>query len=141
MNLSNVIQCKICRRMFQYSGYGDKLCPSCKTEDEENFQKVKTYLRDNPGKTLMQTSEDCEVPVERIRAWLKDERLEYTGAGDTGLVCEHCGKPITSGTMCEECRQSFARAAGEMQRSIEKPVPEHIKKKHDGDKMRFLGRR
>ena len=139
--LDSFKQCRICRGLFQYSGYGPEVCPACKKEDEEMFDRVKTYLRDNPGRTLHQTAKDCDVPESRIRDWLKEERLEYTGKGETGLFCEHCGKPIMSGRLCDECRMSFAKAAGEMRRSIEKPAPERKKIAHDGDRMRFLGKR
>lgn len=141
MGLDNVKKCRGCRRIFQYPGYGPELCPACRQEDEEMFTKVKTYLRDNPGRTLTQTSEDCEVPKERIRAWLKEERLEFSGSGETGLTCEKCGKQISSGTICDECRQAMSRAAGEIMRSMDKPVAERPKVTHTGDKMRFLGRK
>lgn len=139
--LDSFKQCRICRKIFQYPGYGAQVCPACKKEDEEMFERVKTYLRDNPGKSIHQTARDCEVSESRIRDWLKEERLEYTGSGDTGLFCERCGKSITSGRFCDECRMSYAKAAGEMKRSIEKPAAERPKIAHDGDKMRFLGRK
>lgn len=140
--LDSFKQCRICRRPFQYQGFGAQVCERCKKEDEEMFDKVKTFLRDNPGMTMHETAKECEVPEARIREWLKEERLEFTGSGDTGLNCEHCGKPIQSGKLCDECRMAFTKAAGEMRASIEKPSAELPKKKtHDGDKMRFLGRR
>ncbi len=141
MDLNKVFTCGKCRRMFQYPGYGPKLCPECKKQDDEDYEKVKTYLRDNPGRTLYQTSEDCNVSIEEIRGWLKDERLEYKGEGSTGLVCEHCGAPITSGKLCDECRMAYSRAAGEMARSLSRPTEEKKKPVHNGDRMRFLGGR
>ncbi len=104
------------------------------------FDRVKTYLRDNPGRTLDQTARDCDVPPAQIREWLKEERLEFSGDGETGLVCEHCGKPIMSGKLCDECRMAYARAAGEMKRSVARPTEEKPKKNTDKDRMRFLGR-
>ena len=126
--------------MFQYPGFGSKYCPSCRKKDEEDYNRVKTYLRDNPGRTLYQTSEDCEVKIEVIREWLKDERLEYKGDGETGLTCERCGAPITSGKLCDECRMAYSKAAGEMASSVSRSV-ENKPPSHSGDKMRFLGRR
>ncbi len=140
MNLSNVIKCKNCRRIFTYLGYGAKLCPECRKIDEKEFQKVKNYLRDFPGRTLNQTAEDCDVKPETIRNWLREERLEYTEAKDTGLICENCGKPIISGHLCEECKMAVSRAAGELSRSMER-APEVTKvKTQSGDRMRFLSR-
>jgi len=141
MSLENVIHCKICKRMFQYVGFGDKICPACKEKDEEDFQRVKTYLRDNPGRTVNQTAEDCDVPTERIRAWLRDERLEFTGTGETGLTCERCGAPIMSGTICDVCRQTLNKVAGEMQRSVDHKVDKPVVKDKMKDKMFILGKR
>jgi DNA-directed RNA polymerase subunit RPC12/RpoP len=138
MNIENIRKCTICHHLFQYSGYGRIVCPTCRAQDEEQFKKVKDYLRNNPGRTLIQTAEDCDVPQERIRAWLREERLEYTGTGETGLRCEHCGTPILSGTICETCRQQLNRVAGELRNSIEKPVETVVKKERDKEKMRFL---
>lgn len=141
MGLESIKRCKICRAMFQYSGYGPELCPRCKSEDEEKFKMVKSYLRNNPGKTMHQTAIDCEVEEARIRMWLREERLEYANPGDTGLTCEKCGKPITSGTICDECRQGMSKAVAEMARSMERPAIEKPVQARNGDKMRFLGRR
>lgn len=143
MGIENIKKCRICNHFFQYPGFGPLMCPQCKAEDEEQFKKVKTYLRDYPGTSLVTVSEACSVPVERIRMWLKDERLEYTDAKDTGLVCEECGRPIASGTLCDECRQALTRTAGEIQRSLDRPKPVEavIKKADNRDKMRFLNRR
>ena len=139
--LDSFKQCRLCRRVFQYPGYGAQVCPMCKKEDDEMFERVKKYLRDNPGSTLYMTAEECDVPESRIRDWLKEERLEYTGSGETGLTCEHCGKPVRSGRLCDECKLSFSKAAGEMKRSLDKPAAEKPKIVHDGEKMRFLGKR
>ena len=142
MDLQKVKKCVVCRRLFEYPGYGPQMCPMCKIEDEAQFKRVKDYLRDNPGKTLMETSKDCDVTVDRIRFWLKDERLVYADIKDTGLVCENCGTPITTGTLCEECRQSFIKTAGEMKRSMDVPkISDTVVKKNTGDRMRFLNHR
>ncbi len=140
MGLENVTTCKVCRRIFQYPGFGPELCPLCRKADEEEFQKVKTFLRDNPGSTLSVTSEACGVSQAHIRLWLRDERLEYDVEGDTGLVCEECGKPIRSGRLCDGCRLTKARVAGELTRSVERPENAPVRSDM-GERMRFLGRR
>ena len=143
MSLENVIRCHQCRKIFTYLGYGPELCPECRKKDEEDFTKVKSYLRENPGKTLAQTAEDCDVKIETIRQWLRDERLEYSKAGDTGITCEKCGKPIRSGHICNECRAANARMAGELSAMVaKKPVVKAPEERKDHkDQMRFLGKR
>ncbi|MCR4590359.1 MAG: flagellar protein [Lachnospiraceae bacterium] len=137
----DVQRCGICRKLFQYGGIGPVLCPGCREQDEEDFQRVKNYLRDNPGRTVVETAKACEVDPDRIRAWLKDERLEFTGDGNTGLFCEKCGAAIASGTICDDCRMALSRAAGELMRSIERPTAEQKVVSKGKDRMRFLGRK
>ena len=142
MGLDNYKKCRVCKGIFLYSGYGPQMCPTCIKQDEEDFKKVKTYLRDNPGRSVTQTAEDCDVKIERIREWLREERLEFTDSHGADLKCERCGTSILSGTLCDECRQTLARSVGVMKRSMERaPTSDVIKPKESGNKMRFLNKR
>ncbi len=139
--MDNVRQCRVCKRLFRYQGFGAGTCPICRKEDDEMFTRVKTYLRDHYGSTLVEVSMECDVPMERIKEWLKEERLEYTGGGDTGLVCEKCGTPILSGRLCDNCRMSYAKAARSMEQTVKKPEEKRPERTSTGDRMRFLGKK
>ncbi len=98
----NVRNCKRCGKMFNYVT-GIPICPNCKEEMEKKFQEVKEYIRDHKGVGIQEVSEACDVDVQQIRAWLRDDRLEVTEDSAIMLNCESCGAPIRSGRFCPKC--------------------------------------
>ncbi len=136
--MADIRTCRNCRRMF--TDYTNRrLCPDCAKIEDEAFDKVKEYIRDNPDATITSTAKECDVSENLIRQWLKEERLEYKNAEMAGLRCEKCGAPITSGRHCQKCRSSLYRELGAVLRAEEKPV-ELPKPSAGGSKMRFLGK-
>ncbi len=128
--------CSRCRKFFNYIG-GERICPACKEELEKEFQKVKEYIRDNKGATVIQVAKDCEVSEKMIREWVRQERLEMSST-DGEFVCEKCGASITSGRFCAKCKNDMVDS---LSSAIKKDAPkvEPAKKPgHDGNKMRFL---
>ncbi len=121
----DVRTCKKCGKLFQYSGIGEVFCPVCKQKDEEDFEKVKKYINDNPGTSIEKVSEETEVSVKLITKWLREERLIIT-KGATLLKCEKCGKPIAAGKLCDTCKQNLAKGfieSGLGAKKIQTPPP------------------
>lgn len=104
----DIRNCRNCGSMFQYTG--DKICPKCKKELEDKLQEVKEYINTHERVTVMQVSEELDVPVKQIRRWIQEERLMFAPGVDTGLVCQKCGMPIESGTMCAKCKDRLKSA-------------------------------
>ena len=73
MNLRN---CSRCGKMFNYIA-GPIMCENCKKELEEDFQKVKKYITDNPTASLKQITDDNNVKTSQIREWIREERLMF----------------------------------------------------------------
>lgn len=96
-----IINCKKCGKIFNYDGY--KVCLSCRKLEEEDFQKVKTYLYKNSGASMQQVAEETEVPVKKIIEYLRQGKLETKDNENFVLGCEKCGEPIKSGHYCEKC--------------------------------------
>lgn len=118
--------CKICRKIFQYVS-GPVYCPACKKLDEEDFEKVRTFLRDFPGANMREVTENTGVSPNKISRWLKEERLEVSESSPIALNCENCGIRIRSGRFCVECSKSLARemmkAGRELKMSLEEKNP------------------
>ena len=72
-----VRNCRVCNRVFDYLGYGPQVCPECLKKEEELFEKVRSYLESHPRATLVQTTQDTGVPLRKLQAWIKEERLAY----------------------------------------------------------------
>lgn len=97
---ANLKNCPECGRLFAYVGVN--LCPRCIEEEEEQYQIVRRYVRDNIGANIWEVSEETGVEEERILRFLRDGRLQSKGL-EMVLHCERCGKSIQSGRYCEQC--------------------------------------
>lgn len=106
MDLRN---CTKCGRVFSYNGV--PICSRCSNTDEEDFKRVKEYLYDNPGATVMEVSEETGVSEKQILRYLRESRIEIRDENNMFLDCERCGKPIKSGRFCDTC-------IGEMQKEF-----------------------
>lgn len=132
----NVRNCKKCGKLFNYVS-GVPMCPACREALEEKFQEVKKYVQDNKGVTIHDVVENCEVEAQQVRQWVREERLEFSGDGATGIVCEKCGATITTGRFCAKCKNEMT---ANLNSALPKKPKVEPKKKDvkDPAKMRFL---
>ena len=134
----NVKNCRGCGKIFNYIT-GPKLCPGCRQGLEEKFQRVKTYIRENPGVGIRQVSEECVVETSLINQWLKDERLELSESSSLLLNCESCGQPIRTGRYCDKCKMSMSQTLRSVMRGADSATPAApARASKDNAKMRFL---
>lgn len=132
-----VRNCRKCGRIFNYVA-GPIYCQSCREELEKKFQSVKTYIRENPGVSIQEVSETCDVPTSQIHQWLREERLQLADGSAITLECEGCGGAIQSGRYCDRCKKELTTGFRQSIRpNLTKPEP--VKKQDDAkSKMRFL---
>ncbi|MDR2546050.1 MAG: flagellar protein [Lachnospiraceae bacterium] len=132
----NVRNCRVCKKLFNYV-YGPPVCPLCKDAKEKKFQEVKKYIQDHRGANIHQVSEDCEVEVNQINQWIREERLQFAEDSPIRVSCEKCGEMIRAGVYCDKCKADMANTLGNVYKK--EPIKEEPKKKQsDRDKMRFL---
>ena len=98
----NIRNCRMCGHIFNYVA-GPFLCPHCREKMEAKFQEVKEYIRNNPGVSIQDVSENCDVEPSQIQQWLREERLELTEGSSILLNCEKCGAPTAA--------EDFAKSA------------------------------
>ena len=133
MNLRN---CSRCGKMFNYLA-GPIMCENCKKELEDDFQRVKKYITDNPTASLKQITDDNNVKTSQIREWIREERLMFAKNSPIQLTCENCGAPIQTGRYCVKCKGAMANG---LTNAFTKSKPE-LKKtlpKDEKGGMRFL---
>ncbi len=127
--------CVRCKKMFQHIT-GPSVCPRCRQIEEDQFQQVKEYLRDNPGAAMNVVSEETHVPVKIIQGFLREGRLEVVYGSPMMIKCEKCGESISTGRYCNKCKAALvgelSAAANELTRGKESNHEEH------NEKMRFL---
>lgn len=133
----DVRTCKYCRRIFNYLS-GANVCPACREKLEEKFQEVKAYVQEHKGAGIREVAEECEVEVNQIRQWLREERLELTESSAIVLNCESCGAPIRCGRFCDKCKNVLANNLQSVIKGKEPLPPARNKMEKDNARMRFL---
>lgn len=106
MNLKN---CSRCKRIFSTSS-DTTVCQNCIKRDEEEFKKVREYLRENRGADINTVSEETGVTTKVITKYLKEGRLEVSEGISSFLRCEKCGVSIRTGRYCNECSRKISRS-------------------------------
>lgn len=134
--------CRRCNKVYNYMG-GMPLCPACKEADEADFKRLKEYLYKNPGASISLVANELEMSVSKIKAYLKDGRLEIIGdEGNFFLECERCGKAIRTGRYCDLCAKEvtsqISSTAKEMNSTLARPEDDNSAKKGIG--MRYLNK-
>lgn len=140
--MAEIRNCPRCGKIFTY--IGRPICATCIETEESEFKIVKEYIYDHPGATISEVSHETDVTVEKIMRFLREERLEIKSENNNLLLeCERCGRPITSGRFCDNCRgqinKEFKREFG-LERKAPEPKPQP-KPKSEKDKMYTATRR
>lgn len=130
MDLRN---CTKCGRVFSYNGV--PICSRCSNTDEEDFKRVKEYLYDNPGATVMEVSEETGVSEKQILRYLRESRIEIRDENNIFLDCERCGKPIKSGRFCDTCVGELQKEFGSVIKAAIKKQPESRSSNTGQEKM------
>ena len=133
----NVRNCRKCGKLFNLV-MGVPICPACKEALEKKFQEVKKYVPDNKGVTIHDVVENCEVEAQQVRQWVREERLEFSSEGVTGIICEKCGTTIATGRFCAKCKAEMTNDLSSAIPKKKHEAPKKSKDPRDNPKMRFL---
>ena len=100
--MNKVKQCKQCGRLFE--SFGESLCSRCIAELEDLYTKVKDYVYDHPDANVFDVSKETGVPEKTVLEFLREGKLSMNAAE---LECEECGKSISTGRLCSECKNKL----------------------------------
>ncbi len=131
----NVRNCRKCGRIFNYA-IGPVICPRCKEKVEEKFQEVKKFVQDNGSAGISQISSECNVEIQQIQQWIREERLVFSEDSPIGIECESCGTMIKTGRFCEKCKREMVKEFSPVDKKQVLLTPD--KKQIDRAKMRYL---
>lgn len=105
--MPEIAQCRICNKPFQ--SYGSKICYKCLDEVDEAFVRIREFLYDNPDKsTIDEICEATNTPKKIVIHLIHENRLSASDGNYGGLVCRYCHRPISSGMMCDKCRNDLS---------------------------------
>lgn len=126
-NETEIKTCKQCSKQLHHS-YPHDLCPMCM--EYNLFNEVKDYIRSNEVNE-QDVAEHFNIPVSKVRGWIKEGRIQYKGDSINSISnvhCRICGKPIAFGVTCPECH------------SLENLRIVASQQKAENAAMRFLGK-
>lgn len=103
-----ISKCKNCGKFIGMTR--DGYCRDCHDKVEEEFKRVRAYLKENPDATIPETSEKTGVSEKRILRFIRDDRLETVHHSQFTVQCEMCGARISSGRYCAKCSTSLLQA-------------------------------
>lgn len=100
--------CKICNRILP-SEYEFEMCPYC--IESELFREVKSYIREKKV-TEYDVAQHFDLPLRRVKAWIREGRIEYTqdeSKTSLGRHCARCGEIVALGELCPTCKMILKR--------------------------------
>lgn len=106
-----------------YASPNPKLCSDCVKQDQDDFNVVREFLKENPKVSIEVISEATGVDELKIREYLRQGQLELADVNGPALECTRCGKPISKGDYCVLCQreiQNSLRSGGSQPKAVSK---------------------
>ncbi len=135
--MPEVKNCRRCKKIFMYA-MGPQICEACKKLEDEEFEKVRLFVREYPGATIQEVASATEVPTTLIYRFLKEGKLEVTESSPITLQCENCGSRIKSGRFCIDCSKRLAKDMINAGRSLQDVLRSETTREKDGGGLRYL---
>jgi ribosomal protein L32 len=114
------MNCPRCGKLFMRQNA--PICEPCVKEEDEIFETVRLFVKENPRCSMNEVSEACDVPLKRIKQYIKDGKLDATEGMAKDVTCSKCGRPILSGRMCSACVAAAGVAIVEMRQGSDTRV-------------------
>ena len=103
-NIHVPLTCEKCGKANpEYKGVGEYKCAECGYTMYDDFGLVRNYLEAHAGATQSEVSRETGVAMDKIRQFLKEDRLEIVAGSNVMMTCEICNAPIRSGRYCPAC--------------------------------------
>lgn len=99
-----LISCRVCGVIMVK--LARDICSKCFQKEEELFQKVKNFLRSNPGATIPEVARAMECSEKQVQYFVRTGRLERVGV-KVAHPCQICQKTIMDGMICPECKKAL----------------------------------
>lgn len=108
--------CEKCGGAMIYKGVGEYHCEQCDAVSYDDYGKVRLFVEQHPGATIVDAEVGTGVPHKVIRRLLREDRLEVATGSRTFLSCRACGAPIRSGEFCPKCAAKQPKIAEDARR-------------------------
>lgn len=119
--------CPKCKKVFAYTR--SPLCSTCEREEEQLFEKVRDYIKENPICTLSEVASATKASSKKIMKYIKEGKIEISQGMHGEVQCEQCGKPIAKGKYCDKCVININQTVDDMFTPKAKTAKMHIRSK------------
>ena len=75
------------------------------------FREVKMYIRENDV-TEHDVAEHFDLPLRRVKQWIRDGRIEYKQEDTSRVLAKHCarcGEIVAFGELCTTCKHILTK--------------------------------
>ena len=109
------------------------VCDKCAREAEEKFDAVYRFIRkrENRSASMDEVHDSTGVEKDLIIQWIREGRLRVSQMPNMGIPCEHCGKTISEGKLCDSCR---SKLTGELKQGDKEKQFEDRKKQKERER-------
>ncbi len=111
-------KCPRCEQMFNKQN--TLICAKCQPNEDEDYEKVREALDEQPNMTPEQVAEVTGVGIGCILRLLDDGRIAAMPDGESRIKCGRCGAPAISLSkrLCEACLQKLNSEVARAQATI-----------------------
>ncbi len=78
--------CPDCGHMIDYKGLGEYFCRSCDKMVYDDYGKVRHFLEEYPGATVLQIAQGTGVDKAKIRHMVEQDKFVISGASGGTLM-------------------------------------------------------
>lgn len=128
--MAGIANCRRCGKMYGYNG--KPICPACVQKEEEDFEKARDYIKENPGCGMREVADETGVTTKLLTKFLREKRIEFADGSDAYVSCETCGAPISSGRYCNNCLGKLGKEMMGSTAPSKPKAPEPAKKEGGG---------
>lgn len=99
------LRCRACKKTYEIGIGLPSLCPECIQKEKEEYDLVRSFVRDRPGVTVDIVERETKVERQKILRYIYDEKLEVYSKTESFMRCRMCGETIYTGILCDKCKQ------------------------------------
>ena len=85
-----------------------KLCQDCADKRDQEFLRVRDFIKSNPKVAVEVVCEATEVDERRVREFIREGLIQASELDGFPVECQRCGKPISRGVYCPICQQDLS---------------------------------
>jgi hypothetical protein len=101
-------------------------------EDEQIFEEVSVYVRDNPGVPLSVVAKELDISYDKLMKYVREGRLLVrTNNGGYAKFCEKCGEMINDGRFCPGCEDHINAVLETSKFALQSKIADYEKNKSE----------